>query len=1001
MALQRQNFEVNLAQGIDTRSDKKHVIPGVLTACKNAVYQKNMQLDKRFGYNKISNLDVAGNELGTGSGLAIFNDELLQYNSQKVYSYSPNIDRWVDKGAAVSAIVTTRQIVKNTATQSQVDSAILSGIGVYVWEDSRGGVRASVFDESSGTPLLADVSIDASASRARALAFGAYLYVFYYKSGSLYVRRLNPMSPTAFDTAVTVSTTVNTTTPNYDVLAFGTTRILWCHNVEGANQILVGWLSDVPAVLTGTLAAITIAEKATNCLCVVQGPLSTFYVAYQNATNGLRCVILNNGLSVLHAAFTVEAITATDIINITGFKLADDTGVTFIYEKTAAATYNHSVRKATVLAAGTVSVAAADFMRSVGLISKAFTFVDADGNSNFYVGVAHSSTLQATYFIVRSDGLVVGKQQYTNGGGLTSRPILGNVSAESDAIFSYAFLKKNQIESENATIFTPLGVSKTSIDFTNENIFTARQLGNNLLIAGGILNMYDGQSVVEHGFHLYPENNTIAKKAGGSLVDGTYGVIILYEWTDAYGQIYRSQPSVATLVTTSAGDNSISVVAESLRITGKNGSTRSNVSIVGFVTEKDGSTYYRYTSISSPTYNDGTADTVALADITTVVGIASNEILYTTGGVLPNVPAPACSVIETFQNRAWIGGLEDKDLVWFSKENKQNSAVEFNDTFNKAIESFRGRVNAFGVINDKILIIKRDKVYFTYGDGPNDTDTLGSFAEIQETTISIGTLSAKSVVKIPHGIMLKTIKGYYGINGNLTSAYIGEPVDSYNALSVSSAALLSDADEVRFTHSDGSMLVYNYAFDKWSTHERLQASDALLWGSNYILLRTNGEMFVENNTYYKDNNSSYGMDLTTGWLAFAGVTGFKRVYRLTFLGEYKSKHKLRIKVGYNYSEAWEHETVFDPDEALEISTYGDDSPYGESGTVYGGPAIPYLVRVDMKIQKCTAIRFRIEELVSSATTGTQQSLTISDIGLLIGLKPGTARLKAAQTKGAA
>jgi hypothetical protein len=998
MALQRQNIELNLASGMDTKTDKKHVLPGKLTECRNAIYRKTGALDKRFGYEKISNLDVSGNNLGTGSGLAIFKDELLQYNSQKVYSYSPNIDRWVDKGAAVSAIITTRQVIKNTASQSQVDSAILNGIGLYAWEDSRGGVRASIIDETSGTPLLADVSIDASASRTRCLAFGQYLYVFYYKSGSLYVRRINPLSPTAFDSAVTVSSTVNTSNPTYDVLSYRNQRMLFAHNVQGASQIKVGWLSDVPAVLSGTFSPVTIAEAATNCLGVIEGPTSTFYVAYQNGTNGLRCTILNNGLSTLHAPFTVENITATDIINITGYKLSDDSGITFLYEKTAAATYNHSVRKATVTTSGTVSSAASDFMRSVGLVSKAFTFIDEDENSNFYVGVAHSSTLQSTYFVVRSDGLVIGKQQYTNAGGLTSRPILANVNYETDSIFSYAILKKNQITSENATIFTPTGVSKTAIDFTNESIFTTRQLGNNLLIVGGILNMYDAQSVVEHGFLLYPENNTIAKKSGGSLVDGTYGVIVLYEWTDNFGQIHRSQPSVATLVETSGSDNSISVVVPALRITRKDGSNRSNVSIVGYVTEVNGSTYYRYTSVSSPTFNDVTADTVALPDITSVSGIASNEILYTTGDVLPNVPAPACSVIEVFQNRIFLGGLEEENQIWFSKEMKANEPVEFNDTFNKAIEPDRGKVNAFAVLDDKILPIKGDRAYFTYGDGPNNTDTLGSFAEIQSTTIDIGTSNAKSIVKGPQGVMLKTSKGFYGIDGAFGTAYLGSDVEDYNDLSVSSATLLSDVDEIRFTTLDGDLLSFNYHEQKWSTFKGLKASDAVLWGNSYIILRTDGSIYKESSSIYKDNESSYGISLTTGWIAFAGVTGFKRVYRMTFLGEYKSPHKLRISVGYDYSEAWMHSVIYDPEASEEVTFYGDDSPYGNS-VVYGGPLIDYLIRVDMKIQKCTAIRFKIEEIVTSSTEGSQEGLTISDIGLLVGIKSGSAKLKAAQTTG--
>jgi hypothetical protein len=991
MSLKKVNFEINLAEGLDTKTDKKHLVPGKLTRLSDAVYTKHKRIDKRFGYDVLPNEDLNSNILGIGTDLSTFNEELLQYNSQRLYSYSHNIGKMIDKGPVVSTIITTKQIMNNTATQTQSDSAIINGIGVYAWEDSRGGVRCSVYDENSGMPLLADIVLDSSASYVRCLAFNEYLFVFYYKSGSLYVRRLNPIMPTAFDTAYLISSTVNTTNPTYDVMNIMDSRIAFAHNIQGSSAILLGFLNNSPFLIQST----TIAEAGTNSIGLVLGPSNTVYLFYQNSTNGVRGTITDIMGNSLHAPFTVESITSPAVVNITGYALSNGSGVQVFYEKFNSSTFLELVRTATVSTTGTISVAPADFMRSVGLISKAFTYTDMNGNSNSYVGVCHSSPLQSTYFVIRADGLIIGKQQYTNAGGLTSVPILSNVNMETYSIFSYSFLKTYKIVSQSGIIFTPTGVAKTKIDFTNENVFTCRQLGNNLLIVGGILNMYDGQSVVEHGFLLYPENNTVTAVAGGSLTNGTYGVVFVYEWTDAYGQIHRSQPSVPILVTTSGSNNSISVVAQSLSLTAKKGS-RSPISIVGYVTLANGTIFYRFTSVTSPTFNDPTVDTIILPTITTNV-LTSNEILYTAGGVLPNVPAPASSVIEVFQNRIWLGNLEDPDMIWFSKENQANFPVEFNDTFNKSIESYRGDVNAFGVLDDKILLIKRDKVYFTYGDGPNNTNTLGSFAEIVSTTIDIGTEAAKSVVAIPQGILLKTQKGYWGIDGTLTPYYIGDAVEDFNNLSVSSSVLLSDVNEARFTTSDGALLVYNYFFKRWSTFFNLQAFDSILYMNTYTLLRTNGQIFQENKSSFKDNAAGYGMSVETGWISVAGVTGYKRVYRLTFLGDYKSSHQLRISVAYDYSDAYLHSVTFNPDAALGPTQYGSDTPYGNSNNVYGGLANGYLVRVDMLIQKCTAIRFKIEEIVTSATSGSQEGLTISDLGLLIGLKYGSAKVPTLMT----
>ncbi len=157
--LQKQVIPVEFDQGMDTKTDPKKLMPGSLLLLENAVKKKRNRLEKRPGNAKIPNVDITGAAIENPESLAVFNDELLQYADQRLYSYSAGASKWIDKGAVVSAIVKTGSIVKNTASQSQVDSATNRGVTVYAWEDSRGGVRASVYDADSGTALLADVSL--------------------------------------------------------------------------------------------------------------------------------------------------------------------------------------------------------------------------------------------------------------------------------------------------------------------------------------------------------------------------------------------------------------------------------------------------------------------------------------------------------------------------------------------------------------------------------------------------------------------------------------------------------------------------------------------------------------------------------------------------------------------------------------------------------------------------------------------------------------------------
>lgn len=987
---------IQLGQGLDTKTDPKTVAPGRLLVLENCVFQTKNQLRKRNGHDALSNKTVAGAELPEGNALEIFNEELLQYANQTLYSYSAGADRWVSKGSAVSAIVRTRQIVKNTASQTQADSAYNNGVSVFAWEDSRGGIRSTVIDEVSGASLLTDVELHATATRARCLAFGSYLYVFYTASGNLYVRRINPAAPTAFESAVTVSTTVNTSDPTYDVYAYQNLRILWAHNVQGASEIRAGWLDDSPAVLTGTLAAVTISGAGT-VLSVNLGPSNTIYVTFYNGTD-LKCGIYNNGLGQLHAPFTVESSPGT-VKNITAYKLTDNTGIQVLYGISNASTHKYRVRQNSVLAGGTAGTAAS-FLRSVGLASKAWTYTDEDGNENHYVGIVHDSTLQATFFVARHDGLVIAKQQATLAGGLTTRPILPNVWSANDEVFAYAILNKTQLISENSTIFTPNGVAKTSVDFTNQDSFTAAQLGNNLHIVGGILSMYDGQSVVEHGFHLYPENLSGSDSAtGGSMSDGTYQYVAVYEWTDNFGQLHQSAPSVPLSVVVNGGGSSqsVTVTVPTLRLTAKAGD-RTNVSIAVYRTENGGELFYRATSLTSPTYNSTTADSVDFVDTLTDAALVSRQILYTAGGVLEHFAPPASSAICVYKNRIVLGGLEDPNEIWLSKELKKGEPIAFSDEITKTVEPTGGDVSTVFVIDDKLIVSKPDHYFYIAGDGPNNTGLEGGFSEPTFVTADVGFTNAQSLVRTPDGVMGSTGKGLYVIDSSLTPFYIGAAVEAFNGLMITSANLIPDTNQVRFTTSAGAALVYDYEEKQWSTFTAHEAKDAVVWQGRFVMLKRNGAIWKENPSIFKDAGAAIRRRIGTGWLALASVVGLQRVYRVALLGEYKSPHKLRVRVGYDFSPAYSDAIPFNPDTSLEISRFGDGATYGADAT-YGGPNNSYRVSAHLRIQKCQAIRFLIEEEITGATEGSQEAFSISALGLLVGVKQGMGKFKSSQNLG--
>ena len=1000
MALQKQPVELLFGQGIDTKSDPKTLPAGALLTLENGVLKKKSRIDKRNGYTKLGASLIDGSAVPEGDNLATFKDELLLYANQNLYSYSKATDRWSDKGACVSAVVTTDQIVKNAYSQFTSDSAEVNGVAVFAYMDTRGGVRATVTDSETGLAILSDVEIDpGAAERVRVLAFQNYLHVFYYKAGVIYVRRISTSAPSAFETAVATVTNVNTTRPNYDVLNYGDQRILIATNYQPSAAIKLTYIDVAGTVYTSTFpAALVGAEAGYNCLALVLGDLNKIYLIYQTATPILRCVILNSGFTVFYAAFDVN-ILANSAIHVTGHARDDGTGIDVFYDFDSLLAINYHIRKVTVLSNGTIANDGV-FLRSVALSSKPFKF----GGYHFF-GVVFTSVLQSTFFVVRNDGLIIAKQKYGVAGGVSlyynDLPLVSEISPTK---FRYSFCTQGTLVSLGGGKFTALGgVCQTEIDFSSTGVFTNAELSNNLLICGGTLQNYDGQSVTEHGFHLFPDGVTTATTTlgvGGLIAAGTYNYIVVYEWTDNTGQLHRSAPSVSVQQTSAGLTSTNTITIPTLRLTAKKG-TRTPVALAVYRTTNLGTIYYRVSSLTVAAdrpLNDPAFDTIDFIDKLADASILSREILYTTGGVLENFSPGSCSAITTFKNRAFISGLENKNEIVYSKDMVAGVPVQFVEEFSLLADEQGARITALAQLDDKLIIFKKNNFNITYGNGPDDTGANGSFAPPEFVSSDVGCIDVQSIAQIPGAITFKSAKGIYVLNSGLQVEYFGAPVEDFNGATVTSAVMKADVNQVRFTTADNVCLVYDYFFRQWSTFTNHKGKDAVIWDQRYVYVRDDGAVLIETDGVFKDDGAPYHLKLGTSWLSLAGINGFQRAYRFGLLGEYKTPHLLSVKAGYDFSSSLESVMIFNSDEALGISYFGDESPFG-SGSPLGGDNISYRLRGHLPRQKCQSIRFEIEELTTSASVGTGEALTLSGMTVLVGLKASITKLKSAQSLG--
>lgn len=969
MALNKTNVPISFAYGLDTKTDKKQTVLGRLTELENGVFTKAGAISKRNGYEVLGTQEMDDTDIEEGSALSVFKNELALFTGTKMLSYAESNDKWADKGRVVSVLTEGRRIIQNNNEQSVPAVATNQGVTVYAWEDSSGGIRVSTLDHETGNYLLSNQQISASGIHPKCVALNRTVYIFYIESTTLKYKKINTSDPTTVTASVDFSTTIDGTNKHYDVLNIGSRLFVAWNNSNASTGISLQYMTS-----TEIFSDITeyVGEEASSCITLLSDDDENAWVAYHDGSD-LKAFVWDYALDNEILAETVIE-TVASVVNLTGVVV--DTTATFYYEISSANSYNHLIRKNTLTLSGTAGSASV-FVRSVGLAAKAFQYAEAT-----YLLVTHESVLQSTYFLVNSSGEIVAKISHQLGGGLTDKSILSDVAQYETGIFIFASQIKGKLESEDGNVFTRRGINSTVVDFVSNNRFQSAVLGDNLHIAGGVLNAYDGSVITEHGFHVFPENVTATPgTSGGSVADGTYQACVVYEWIDNYGQIHRSAPSIPVTAVVSGGSGSgkVTLSIPTLRLTRKVG-----VNVVIYATEDAGSVFYRVNSISSPLANDPTADTVSY-EITSVTSLISNEPLYTNGGTLENISAPGCTLLAQFNNRIAYVPSENQNSWGVSKERQEGEPVNFSDALLYKIESKGGDVGAFGVLDDKLILFKKvDGIYWVTGNGPTDAGTDDDFTKPQAVPSDVGCNNPNSVVLTPAGLMFKSNKGIYLLDRSLTVTYIGAPVEDYNDLTITGSSLVPNTNQVRFITSDGSALVYDYLFGQWSTFTNHEGEDCVIWDTRFVFLKSNGKVFKETPDTFTDDNQAIKLRLVTSWLSMAGIQGFQRAYRLMILGDYKSDHKLIVKVGYNFNEYFTQEVTIDTGSLLDNPTYGEDSPYGDS-EVYGGEYRLYQFRIHLQTQKCQSIRFSIEDF---QLDNFGEGFSISNFALEVGAKKG-------------
>jgi hypothetical protein len=471
---------------------------------------------------------------------------------------------------------------------------------------------------------------------------------------------------------------------------------------------------------------------------------------------------------------------------------------------------------------------------------------------------------------------------------------------------------------------------------------------------------------------------------------------------DSANQITISQNATSTqnnLALTATALKSLNIYVPTLRLTYK---TLTAPKIIVYRWSTAQQIYYQVTSITSPTSSSKAVDSVTVADNQSDAQILGNSILYTTGGVVENISAPAPYTMTLYRQRLFIVDAENPNTLYYSKQVIENTPVEMSDLFTIYVAPTQGSQGSTGTIrvlaamDDKLIIFKNNAIYYIIGNGPDNTGTNDDFSEPIFITSTVGCDNQQSVVFIPEGIMFQSDKGIWLLSRDMQTLYIGAPVEDFNSQTVLSSVNVPGTNQVRFTLDNGIVLMYDYFFKQWGTFEGVPAISSTLYQGLHTFVNQFGQVFQESPNTYLDGNTPVTMGFTTGQLNMAGLQGFERAYFFNFIGRYISPHKLQVRVAYNYGSD-DQQSIINPTNYN--GTYGDDPLYG-STFVYGGNPTLEQWRIFFQRQTTASFQISVDEIFDPQFgTVAGEGLTISGINVIYGIRGNYARLPASHSVG--
>ena len=582
-------------------------------------------------------------------------------------------------------------------------------------------------------------------------------------------------------------------------------------------------------------------------------------------------------------------------------------------------------------------------------------------------GAAAASNLQRQYVVVDRDFRPVARLEPGTAAGDNFREV-GLVSVFGEgSVFHSSVVYRKRVDSEDNDQYDEDGIKLLTLDYLPALRYA--EFGGSTYFPGGCLWQYDGETVFEAGYLLYPENVTGAATNGaGSLtVNGQYRYKARWAHTNARGEETISAATLTAEIATGASDDTITVDVPTNLLTVK------GAYLLLYRNEDNGTQWYLVTSRDPTSADyveyDSSVNEVSFVDLVSDTALISREKDPGDAGLLEPFAPPASTVIAAGRDRLWLAGGEIASgslLPSFTRQAGKSAAFSGFLTTIVASED----LTALAFMGHSVLVFSADNVYGFEADGPSNFGA-GAFDAPRRIVSDVGAVDQAGVARCNPGVTFESRAGIKLLASNYQVMDVGAAVSPATDVNeVVNSITVPEDDEVRFYARDGEVLVWNYQNNEWTTFTGLACSGALPGRAGRLpsVVLADGRILVETEGTWSDDGQGFTGHVRTAWLRPEGTQGLWRARRIALLGEaYAGSPRLLFKAYYNDRDFPQDDWVWAADGNLNPSTWGDltwgAGTWGDSGSD-GDPAVRdrvLYVRRRLARQKCSRLSIDIRD----------------------------------------